>query len=423
MWTFLIKDLLLFWRDRKEVAIIILLPLALVVILSLVMPGMFGEGSEEEYDLDLALVKEDDQERSLELFEDHLRQTSDLSNNEIEELLIGVRAHLPVEGLIEYLNSPELAEWVSVEAMEKETAQAEVEQGNLDGALIIPEDYSFQLLADMYLNEPTEQALSFQADDQTMEVEILSNVIQSYLDHMNLHHAISSAGGEVEVPSEALPQGQVENVEGQQSFSMDQYFTISMGALFVLFLAATVATRTGIEKRENTFKRIVLTNSPPLYYLFGKTMGTFILAWCQMMLILIGSHLILGVFSDHDITVWVGLILMATMYALAIAAISAVMTSVMLRLKNSETGDGIFMMVIMVFGVIGGNFVPIYLLPNWLQQIGEMTPNGLVLATLIEWIQYEDFSILVMPTVILMIIVIVSLFIGVKLYPKRGDVS
>ncbi|GEN44478.1 ABC transporter permease [Alkalibacillus haloalkaliphilus] len=423
MWTFLIKDLLLFWRDRKEVAIIILLPLALVVILSLVMPGMFGEENDEEYDLNLGLVIEDEQEQGLERFEEQSRQTSDFSSNELEELLIGVHALPPVEGLIEYLNSPELAEWVSVETMVKEEAQEEVEQGNLDASLIIPEDYTFHLLADMYLNEPAEQSLIFQADDQTMEVEILSNVIQSYLDHMNLHHAISSAGGDVEVPSDALPQGEVENVEGQQPFSMDQYFTISMGALFVLFLAATVATRTGIEKRENTFKRIVLTNSPPLYYLFGKTMGTFILAWCQMMLIFIGSHFILGVFSDHGAAVWVGLILMVTIYTLAIAAISAVMTSVMLRLKKPETGDGIFMLVIMVFGVIGGNFVPIYLLPNWLQQIGEMTPNGLVLATLIEWIQYEDFSILVMPSIILSIIVIVSLFIGIKLYPKRGDVS
>ncbi|GAA0465977.1 ABC transporter permease [Alkalibacillus silvisoli] len=423
MWTFLKKDLLLFWRDRKEVATVLLLPLVLVVILSLVMPGMFGDDNEEEYDLDLGLVIEDDQEQGLDRFAEHLQEASEFQDGEIEELLIGVNAMPPVEGLVEYLNNPDLAELVTVESMMKEEAQEEVEQGNLDAALIIPEDYTFHLLADMYLNEPKEQSLSFQADGQTMEIEILSNVIQSYLDHMNLQYAIAGAGGSVEVSSDDLPQGQIEDVEGQQSFSMEQYFTIAMGALFVLFMAATVATRTGVEKREHTFNRIALTNSPPLHYLFGKTMGTFILSWLQIMFIFVGSHLLLDVFSDQGVTFWIGLILMATVYTLAIAALASIMTSIMLRLKKQETGDGIFMLILMVFGVIGGNFVPIYLLPGWLQQIGEMTPNGLVLATLIEWIQYEDLSILFMPMTILVLMVIVSLIIGIKLYPKRGDIS
>ncbi|MDQ0158202.1 ABC transporter permease [Alkalibacillus salilacus] len=419
MWAFLTKDLLLFWRDRKEVAVIILLPIVLVVLLSLVVPGMFGEETSESYDLDLALVVEDQQDQGFERFQEEVEPSNDQSQQMIDQL----QAMPPVDGLVAYLNSPELAEWVTVNQMDLDQAQTQVDEGELDAALIIPEHYTYQLLNEMVLDEPSEATLQFQASGQSQEVDMLRQMIQRYLDQINLQYAVASSGSQVDSANDNLPEGGVENVEGQSMFSMEHYFTFSMAALFTLFLAATVATRTGIEKREQTFNRIALTNAPPLYYLMGKTISTFILAWLQMMFVLVGAHLILGVFTEEGPTFWVGLIVMATLYALAIAAISSIMTSTMLRVKNNDTGDGIFMAVVMVLGVIGGNFVPINVLPNWLQQIGELTPNGLILATLTEWVQDQTYSLLVMPTVILVAIIVTALSIGIAVYPKRGEQS
>ena len=110
-----------------------------------------------------------------------------------------------------------------------------------------------------------------------------------------------------------------------------------------------------------------------------------------------------------------------TLLSLAISALSAVFTSISLRVSDIDAANGIFMIVIILFGIIGGSFVPVYILPDWLQKIGEWTPNGLSLAIMTQWIQFEDFSSIIKPSMILVVFFILCTVIGLALYPKRGE--
>nr|WP_257006855.1 ABC transporter permease [Shouchella clausii] len=86
-----------------------------------------------------------------------------------------------------------------------------------------------------------------------------------------------------------------------------------------------------------------------------------------------------------------------------------------------EAANGLFMLVIILFGVVGGNFVPIYILPDWLQQIGEWTPNGLALVMFTDWIRFEQGTSLVGPSVLLIIFFVLCSIAGLAFYPKRGE--
>ena len=59
MRSFLRKDLLVFWRDRKEVLISLLAPILLIVVLNFAFSDLFGEDA-EGLDIDLGIVLEDD---------------------------------------------------------------------------------------------------------------------------------------------------------------------------------------------------------------------------------------------------------------------------------------------------------------------------------------------------------------------------
>ncbi|MCP3028654.1 ABC transporter permease [Halobacillus sp. A5] len=425
MLTFLIKDLLLFWRDRKEVVTVILLPLLLVVVLSVSMSGLFDEDQSENFDLSLGLVIEDDQDEAMEEFEASVTQSEQIPDDMKPELIRTIQEAPPVEMITEYLTSPELEHWLTVQTMSRSEVDQGIESGNLDAGLIIPENYTAQLLKSIHFDEENKTELSFIAEKTSFEVDMVHNVIQGFLEQMNLQYAISASGSEINASEIQRPEGATEMMADNSSFtiSIDQYFTISMGALFVLFMASTVATRTGIEKREHTFNRIALTNTPAFHFLFGKTFATFILSWMQIVLIFIGSHAILGVFSGRSLTFWMGLIFMASIYSFAIAGLSSILTSISLRLKNPDTANGIFMAIIIFCGTIGGNFIPIYILPNWLQEIGEWTPNGLTLAVLMEWLQVEDLSILWMPALSLLSLTLIAFIVCLLLYPKRGEIS
>ncbi|CDQ20706.1 ABC transporter permease [Halobacillus karajensis] len=425
MLTFLMKDLLLFWRDRKEVLTVILLPLVLVVVLSISMAGLFDENQSDNYDLALSLVMEDHQSKAIEEFKASVHQSDRIPDNGKQEVIAGVEEHPPVESLMDFLTSPELENLLTVETMSKGEAKERIENGESNAMLLIPEGYTAQLLKNIYLDQGTAPSLQFSAKETAVEVDMIHDVIDGFLEQLNLQYVVSMSGGEVSMNQVEHPEGGTEVVDNDHSFSltMDQYFALSIGALFVLFMASTVASRTGIEKREHTFNRIALTNTPGLHFLFGKTCATFVLSLLQILLIFIGSHLILGVFSERSFTFWMGMIFMASVYALAIAGLSSIMTSVSLRLKNPDAADGIFMTILMVFGTIGGNFIPIYVLPNWLQQIGEWTPNGLTLAILIEWLQFEDVSTLWLPAIRLLGLTLIAIGVSTMLYPRRGEIS
>ncbi|WP_026561476.1 ABC transporter permease [Bacillus sp. J37] len=421
MLSFIKKDLLMFWRDRKELITVLVLPIILVMVLNFAFAGLFGFNEDAKLDLQLAVVNQDDNDtEAMTQLKERLVKEAALGEEQTVEVLSQATFIKPISMLEDYLHSDDLKEWVTVHEMEETEAVANMKEGELDGILIIPDGFTADSLYSALMGEPPTAPLKYKIEMETNDTSTLAQIIQGFMDQMNYQFALQKVGGDPRVEV-ILPEGGLEKVGAGENFTMTQYFPIAIGALFSLFLAATVATKTGEEIRQKVFYRILLTNSHPFHFLIGKIVSTFCLAWLQTMFVFLLSHLILDIFPDRTIPFWLGTIGIVSLLSLAISGLSAVFTSISLRVSDIDAANGIFMIVIILFGIIGGSFVPIYILPDWLQKIGEWTPNGLSLTIMTQWVQFEEFSSIIIPSMILVVFFILCTVIGLALYPKRGE--
>ncbi|PMC35927.1 ABC transporter permease [Bacillus sp. UMB0899] len=420
MLSFIKKDLLIFWRDRKEIITVLVLPIILVLVLNFAFAGLFGFNDDAKMDLQLAVVNQDNDTETMTQLKERLLKEASLNEEQTMEIMGQVTLIKPISMLEDYLQSDDLKEWVTVYEMKETEAVAKVKEGELDGILIIPDGFTADSLYSAIMEEPPTTLLKYKVEMETNDTNAISQIIQGFMDQMNYQFALQKMGGASQ-EEVILPEGGIEKIGAGESFTLTQYFPIAIGALFSLFLASTVATKTGEEIRQRVFHRILLTNSHPFHFLIGKVVSTFCLAWLQTMFVFISSHFILDVFPGRTISFWLGTIGIVTLLSLAISGLSAVFTSISLRVPDIDAANGIFMIVIILFGIIGGSFVPVYLLPDWLQQIGEWTPNGLSLAIMTQWVQFEEFSTIIIPCMILVVFFIVMTVIGLVLYPKKGE--
>ncbi|MBP1969211.1 ABC-2 type transport system permease protein [Virgibacillus natechei] len=419
MGSFFKKDLLVFWRDRKEIFASLTLPIALILVLNIAFSGLLDEEA-ESVDIDVAIVQEDNESIGMEQFEEKVNEM-DVPSAE-KEALLAQSAQISPAGLInDYVNDPEMREFVSSQQLRNEEATELVEEGKLDAFITIPEGFTYSVLSSMLLGEDPEKSLMINVEEESTEVQVLENMVTNYMDTLNYQFALGSTV-EADMAEPELPEGSRENVEGVESYTMPQYFTVAISALFCLFIASTVAMKAITEKREHVFNRILLTNSKPFHYLMGKIASTFFMSWIQLLLTFTITQLIMDVFSGMGFEFWIGTFIVLTVYSIAVSGLAALFIPITLRLEDPNAANGIFMMIIMGMGMLGGSFFPLDFLPEWIQRIGAWTPNGLTQVTLLEWVQFGSFVGLIIPVMLLLGFFIICLIIGMFLFPRRESV-
>lgn len=416
MWSFLKKDLLVFWRDRIGLLMTLLLPIVLIAVLNFAFAGLFNDEG-NPVNINLGVVEDEGTASGMREFEDLVEQMS-LPSNEKEELLRQATLNEPRNILNHFLQSPELKEWIKVEELTEEEASSLVVDGKLDAYIKIPNRFTVEVLSAVMLGEETDTSLTIHAEEFSTEVQVLQEMVNQFVHSLNFQFALNSTG--VTSGNEpVLPVGGIEKIEETKTYTMVQYFTIAMSTLFTLFIAQTVAMKTVTEKRERVFNRIILSNSSPLAFLMGKTISTFCFCWVQIMLTLVAVQLLFDVFPDHSVAFWNGLLLVLTFFVLTVSGLSALFTTITLRLQDLNAANGIFTVMIMFLAALGGNFFPLQGLPEIFQKIGDWTPNGLTQSILIKWIQNGVYSDLWLPMSILLTFFIGCMVVSVALFPRK----
>ena len=160
MFSFLRKDLLIFWRDRKEVLIALLSPIVLIIILNFAFSGLFGEDA-ETLAIDLGIVVEDDESLGLEQFEETVRGM-ELPDGQKEMMLEQAAQLSPVGLMEEFFQNPELAGLITTEQLGEEEAKELVKSGELDALVKIPEGFTRDVLGQVKLGESSGKSVILQ---------------------------------------------------------------------------------------------------------------------------------------------------------------------------------------------------------------------------------------------------------------------
>ncbi len=420
MRAFLKKDMLVFWRGRKELLIQLILPILLIIVLGLVLPGWI-ENPASTLHVKAAYVVNDDEDMGVKQFQASLKDRG-IPEVEVSNLIMLAEQSHPSKLLREVFANEQVAEMVELVELEEEEALRRLNEGEIQAIVTLPEGFTLHVLNKMLLNEGEGTSISLIANDPSIEISVLQGVIDSFAKQFNMNMAIGHAWTDrtnVDKPVENIAAvGGLERIDEVRVVTSFQYFTLAIGVLFAMYVSTAAASKVIAEKREQVFQRILLSGSRPLTYLAGKLGSTLIMSMIQMSLIIIICHFALQLFPGFSLKFWIGFILQIIVICLFIAALSGLFTAAMYRM-NPDTANAIIHSLLIAIGVVGGNFVPVYILPDSVQQLWEWTPNGLWLSTMIQWIQQESWAVAGKGMLGLLAFTLAIAALSVWIFPKR----
>jgi ABC-2 type transport system permease protein len=155
------------------------------------------------------------------------------------------------------------------------------------------------------------------------------------------------------------------------------HYGAGMAVLFAFFVVGTSARSLLTERQNGTLDRMRAAPIPVWTAAVGKSAVGFLLALISMCATWLSSVLIFGASWGDP----AGVLLLILAHTFAATAIVMLVAS---GARTDAQADGFTLGVAFVFAFLGGSLVPAYNLPQWLQDVSLITPNGWVSAGLSE---------------------------------------
>ncbi|GEL77788.1 ABC transporter permease [Tenuibacillus multivorans] len=425
MLTFLKKDVLVLFRDKTELAVLLLMPLVLTAILGFALGGLMS-GDGDFLNAKVAVVQEDDSEEGLERFINEV-DALPIPDEAKEQMIKATESFQPASMLNEVFDSDELGDMLDVTYLNKSEAQEALEDEEISSILRLPEGFTYETLRKMILDQGEGSELIIQSGEHsTLSSGVLGDIMNGFAANLNLETAIAKAAmEEIDQSSKQTDavneMGQIESVSDQDPVSSLKYYTFAMAVMFALFTASTMASKAYVENYQNVFDRILLTGKHPYLYLSGKASSTTIIVFIQIAILLIISSMLFQSLSFDSFSQWMGITLITLIFALCIAAIGSLLISITIR-SNSNVIPGVFSGgIVSVFAFLGGSFVPTSQLPDIIGKIGSWTPNGMAMNAYLQWSQGLGISFISPLLMRLLILTLVIWILSLLIFPRRRE--
>ncbi|WP_410768537.1 ABC transporter permease [Fontibacillus sp. BL9] len=424
MIPYFMKDFLVYWRDRKEIIISLLMPMVLITVLGFALPG-WVENPAKTLEMKVGLVKLDDEDAGLQTLKDS-RELRSLSDEMKSARVQQMEQMSPVRQLLNVLHEDSVKEIVHLEELDADEAARQLKGKKIEAVLTIPAGFTEAALSKMMFDDGEGAELSITADKASMHVDVLAGILDDVLRTMNFQIAVShlpavDADAAAVIFEDYSGIGGREILPGVEMVTSFQYYALAISIVFALMISVTIASKATGEKRERVFERILLTGSHPANYLSGKITSTFCLTLLQLVFVLLASHLFFGIFQGRSLPFWIGVTVVLVVLSFCMGALASLFTTLVFQLEDS-VANAVTFMAVLIAGTIGGSFVPVYVLPEWLQIAGEWTPNGLTLAALLEWLQIENMDSLIASMLKLGVFSLVVIAIAIWSFPRRGRI-
>ena len=364
------KDLMLFLRDRRGVVLIFLMPFLFIVIMSLALGGVYG-GSRNRPIVVLG-VNEDRGTRAADV----LRQLGDIDGFAVEtsrdgrlldraaaaELIAsgkrGVAVFFPPDFSQVLEEGPVHGRQAVVQVMVDPASSIQVVQpivGTLRGLVeratylaLVPHGIDF--VVDWIAPETT-------ADRR----ETLRSVTQQATAGLSGDGAVSP----VKLERVAPPGMQVEKEPDAVQQSVPGYAVFG-----VFWIVSLIASSIHEERRQGTFRRLLVAPLSRGAMLAGKLLPYFLINLVQVAVMLGASSLIFDLDLGHSA---VGLLVIAVGAAAAASGMGVLISA----FARTEAQIGaLTSLLLLTLSAVGGCFVPRLLMPEWLRTFGLISPHA-----------------------------------------------
>lgn len=380
-----LKDLLLTLKDKKALALLVLMPIALIFVLGMGLNSAF-ENSVKINKFDVAVTDYDKGEYSKEF--------------------------------ISFLKSKEIKKIINLKEMNEDAAKTKVKSGKLPVLIVIPEGYSNNIKK----GEKTEIKI-FSDAGSSFDANTVESFVKSYTGTVSSIEAAAEASdkefkkyklsGTMIIPSlmkittsNNTSKRNESNVKASNNLSAMQYYSAAMLAMYILFVA-TIGTGYMIQEREDgTLSRLQSTTVSRFQILSGKLLGTFFIGIFDVVILVLFTKLLFNVDWGNSI---LGLIFLSLSMIFATCGFSVFLSVIF---KTSKAADVSGSVIIMIMSFIGGSMYPLSAMPTAMQEASKIMPNNWALRGYLSLMINGGFNSIIKPSIVLLAIGTAFLLIG-----------
>jgi len=361
------KDLLELVRDTTALLLMLAAPLALTLAITFA----FGAENGSPQAIPVIIVDLDDDELShalIDVFKDE--ELADL----LDPILVG----------------------------DEETARQRVDDDDAAAAVIIPAAFTTQTFSP-FLDSATRVPLTiYENPARSVSAGVVRSVVRQFTERVNTAHLAASVTiGQMLISSyldpsspgidpEAIGQRSAEYAahtdlitllnetyqpnqpadEEEIEFTWMQYYAASMAILFLMFSMSSAANSILRERDAGTYGRLKVSPAYRREILGGKMLSTFMRGLLQMSVLIVSTRLLLDVHWGSTVDV----ILHTGLTVASLAALGLVIAAIV---KTSEQASIAGTAIVLVLGVISGNYFPRTNFPDWLKAASAFSPSTL----------------------------------------------
>jgi len=346
------KDLRQRLRDRSGLVIAFVAPFLLAAIIGLA----FGSGDGFRFSATYAVVDDD---------------RGPLATRFVDGVLAG----------------PGLADVVTLRRVDAAEARDLVDRGDADAAFLIPAGFSASVQRGGSATVTVLEAGASPVAGQVARSLAEGYAAQLAATGLSVRTALDAAG---RAPTQAeanrlgeqaagrqLPVRLVDGGVGAREIKPANYFGPSMAIFFLFFTVSFGARSILIERRQGTLRRLLASAAPPGAVIAGKALAAFVLGVTSVLVMWLATSLVFGADWGDPLAV-VALTVSSVLAAIGITAMVVTLA------RTDEQADGYSSLVVFTLALLGGNFIYLAQLPDLLQRLSLLTPNGWALRGFVD---------------------------------------
>ena len=360
-----LKDIRMIFRDRSALVLMLLAPFLLTIGMGAIT-GRFSGSSTGIGDIPVTIVNQDEGELGEALVE--LFQSEDLATLLIPNVLDDPRA-----------------------------ARELVDSDQSAGAIVIPSGFSASIIPQGPDGELTETLLiEFYANpSRVTSAGILRTILDSFINQVEIGRvagmvtvtqllengiitpmqatemgaSIGKQMGEETTRSSSIQLNNVTASGETVQFDILSYMAPGMALMFLMFTVAYGGRSLLLENREGTLPRMLISPTTSFQILGGKVAGIFLTAVAQLTILIGGTSLLFQLKWGDPL----GMVVLVLAAAFGATGWGLVIASF---LKTPGQVATVGSAVMLIFGILGGSFFDITMLPAWVRVLNKITPNA-----------------------------------------------
>lgn len=406
-------DFLLLVKDRQTMMILVLMPIILMTILGFSLSSSFEIESLKE-PATLGIVKLYTLDNKEESWLGPLTQNL---GEETARELTQIAKKMDLESLFfnDFLGNEKVKAFVTYDIMDATTAEAALLEGRVTAVLYLPKDFIKDLSMSMMLplRNQTEPILKLKREEG-LKGSVVRGVIGGFLDDFNRRIAAkqtfsealamnSNTAPDYEAIGEQMKlllsadfeesvQVTVKGIPEVKTIGSMAYYAAGMMCMFLLFSAGQGGRMFLEEKEQHTLQRQLVSGLKIWDIILSKWLTLILISMTQTTVMVIYSTLILSV-------EWVDMgqiFVIAFFSSLAVAGMGVFVGVVTYVMGDYKLANMMESLIIQVMAFLGGSFVPLAVLPNFVEKLSFLTINGLTFKAIQRTMQgfgFESFNI------------------------------